>query len=410
MFAAARCLCLISTLLTGTLSTPVDHAMPDRVSLAKRATCTPASLGNTQLDDTPAIAAAIASCGNGGTIVIPKGTTYSLRSMLLFTGCTNCDFQLEGTLKASDDTTYWATTSGIIYLNKINGVTIRSLTGAGVLDGNGQQSYDQWAASPDFARPTAIYISGGSDITISGFTLKNVPNAFFGQKGGVTNVNYASLTLTAASKSTNLPKNTDGFDIGESTYTTIKNVYVSNQDDCVAFKSGCNYVTVDGITCTGTNHGLSVGSLGKTNADTVKNVYVTNATMINCGKAAGIKLYPGGSTHGSSTVSNVTWDGVTVSGCAYGAQIQSCYASTAADCSANPADATLTDIYFKNFKGTTNTQYEPAVANLDCPAGSATCDISFTNWAVVPPSGSAVSQCANIDGSPGITCSSGASG
>jgi len=86
--------------------------------------------------------------------------------------------------------------------------------------------------------------------------VKNVPNAFFGQKGGVTNVLYASLTLDAASKSTNLPKNTDGFDIGESTYTTIKSVTVSNQDDCVAFKSGCNYVTVDGITCSGTNHGL----------------------------------------------------------------------------------------------------------------------------------------------------------
>ena len=398
-------LCLVLGLLAGAFASPA----PDRVALAKRATCTPASLGNTQLDDTPAIAAAIASCGNGGTIVLPAGTTYSLRSMLEFTGCTNCDFQIEGTLKASDDTTYWATASGMIYLNGINGVKIRSLTGSGVLDGNGQTSYDQWAANPDFARPTAIYINGGSDITIEGFLVKNVPNAFFGQKGGVTNVVYASLTMTAASKSTNLPKNTDGFDIGESTYTTIKSVYVSNQDDCVAFKSGCNYVTVDGITCAGTNHGLSVGSLGKTNADWVKNVYVTDAIMENCGKAAGIKVYPGGSTHGTSTVSNVTWDGVTVSGCAYGAQIQSCYGSTAAECSADPSKASLTDIYFKNFKGTTNTQYEPAVANLDCPPAG-TCDIYFTGWDVVPPSGTAVNQCAYIDSSPGITCSSGASG
>ena len=79
--------------------------------------------------------------------------------------------------------------------------------------------------------------------------------------------------------------------------------------------------------------------------------------MVNCGKAAGIKVYPGGSTHGTSTVSNVTWDGVTVSGCDYGAQIQSCYGSTAAECTANPSAASLTGIYFKNFKGTTNTKY-----------------------------------------------------
>ena len=68
---------------------------------------------------------------------------------------------------------------------------------------------------------------------------------FIAQKGGVVDINYSDLTMTAVSKSANAPKNTDGFDIGESTYTTIKNIYVSNQDDCVAFKPGCNYVTVD---------------------------------------------------------------------------------------------------------------------------------------------------------------------
>ncbi|PMD49720.1 glycoside hydrolase family 28 protein [Hyaloscypha bicolor E] len=365
-------LAFVAILLVGAIAAPTDELTPGPVVLAKRATCTPATMGDDQLDDTPAIIAAIASCGSGGTIVIPAGTTYSLRTMLTFSGCVNCDFQLEGTLKASDDTTYWATV-------------------------------------PTFARPTAIYINGGSDITITGLTVKNVPNVFFGQKGGVTNVNYASLTMTAASKSTNLPKNTDGFDIGESTYTTIKSVYVSNQDDCVAFKSGCNYVTVDGITCAGTNHGLSVGSLGKTNADWVKNVYVTGATMINCSKAAGIKVYPGGSTHGTSTVSNVTWDGVTVSGCDYGAQIQSCYGSTAAECTADPSAASLTGIYFKNFQGTTNTKYEPAVSNLDCPPAG-TCDLYFASWAVVPPAGTAENLCANIDYSQGITCTAGASG
>jgi len=409
MFFFSLNLVLLSTLSTIVSAAPADHSIPDRVTLAKRATCTPASLGDDQEDDTPALAAAIASCGDGGTIVLPAGITYSLRSMLEFTGCTNCDFQLEGTLKASDDTTYWATAEGMIYLDGINGATIRSLTGSGVMDGNGQTSYDQWAADPDFARPTAIYIVGGSDITVSGFTMKNVPNAFIGQKGGVTNVNYASLTMTAASKSTNAPANTDGFDIGESTYTTIKSVYVSNQDDCVAFKSGCNYVTVEDITCAGTNHGLNVGSLGETNADWVENIYVSGATMINCGKAAGIKLYPGGSAHGTATVTNVTWNDITVSGCAYGAQIQSCYGNTAAYCAEYPSAATLTDVNFINIQGTTNTEYEPDVANIDCPADG-TCDISFSGWDVVPPSGSAVNLCANTPSSIGLTCTSGASG
>lgn len=300
--------------------------VPDRVILRQRATCTPVSQGNTSEDDTPAIQAAIKSCGAGGTIVLPSGTIYSLRSMLTFSGCTNCDVQIEGTLKASDNTTYWATQTTMIYLDGISGATIRSVTGSGVIDANGQDSYDLFAEDSSLMRPTVLYVVGGSDIKITGFTIKNPPNMFISQKGGVKNINYASLTMTAASKSTNAPKNTDGFDIGESTYTTIKSVYISNQDDCVAFKSGCNYVTVDGISCAGTTHGLSVGSLVETNADSVKNVYVSDATMTGCSKAAGIKLYPVGSNHGTATVSNVTWDGLTISECDYGAQIQSCYA------------------------------------------------------------------------------------
>jgi galacturan 1,4-alpha-galacturonidase len=107
MISIAPLLLFISTLSAGALAAPSNLDAPNRVALAKRATCTPASLGNTQLDDTPAIKAAITSCGNGGTIVIPAAKTYSLRTTLDFAGCANCDFQIEGTLKASTDTAYW---------------------------------------------------------------------------------------------------------------------------------------------------------------------------------------------------------------------------------------------------------------------------------------------------------------
>ena len=107
--------------------------------LVPRAICTPAS-GATSGDDAPAIAAAIKSCGAGGTIVLPAGVTYNLKTMLDFTGCVNCDFQIEGLLKASGDTTLWDGVKAMLYVGKIAGVKIRSLTGAGVIDGNGQNS------------------------------------------------------------------------------------------------------------------------------------------------------------------------------------------------------------------------------------------------------------------------------
>lgn len=249
-FSSSLCLLTAASSTATALATRTSHDHP-HPALEKRATCTPATLGDTEQDDAPAITAAIKSCGAGGTIVVPAGKTYSLRSILSFAGCVGCDFQLEGTLKVSSDFTYWATQPAIIYLKDIAGAKVRSLTGAGVLDGNGQNAYDEFAANSALARPTALYIVGGSNIYVGGFRVKNPPNVFFGQKGAAVNVQYASLTMTAASKSTNAPKNTDGFDIGESTYTKINDVYVENQDDCIAFKSGSNYVDVQRVTCAG---------------------------------------------------------------------------------------------------------------------------------------------------------------
>lgn len=387
--------------------TPINRHGGDH-TIAKRAVCTPASAGDSSVDDVPAITAAIASCGNGGTIVIPAGLTYMVNSVLSFAGCINCDFQIEGTLKVSDDLTYWEGRKAIFYMSAITTAKVRSLTGTGVVDGNGQAAYDYFAVNSSYARPTLWYITGSTGISITNLKFKNAPNVFHSAAGNSKNIAYTNITLTAASKSTYAPKNTDGWDIGPASYVTITNAVVSNQDDCIAFKPGANYVTVNGITCTG-SHGLSVGSLGSKvgTTDVVSNIYVKNAIMNTSTKAVGIKLYPGG--FGSATVSNVTWDTVTVTGCGYAAQIQNCYGQTAAYCASNPGTATLTDIYFKNFKGTTSTSYEPVVANLDCPPGG-TCDVYVSGWSVVPPSGSAEYLCANIDSTLGVTCTSGASG
>lgn len=50
-------------------------------------------------DDSPAIAAALSSCNNGGTVVLDK--TYTLGSVLKTTSLKNVAIQLSGTLKLS---------------------------------------------------------------------------------------------------------------------------------------------------------------------------------------------------------------------------------------------------------------------------------------------------------------------
>lgn len=374
----------------------------------KRAsTCTPKAGGSSSVDDVPAIQSAIASCASG-TILMPSGTTYYINSAFTFAGCSGCTLQIEGTLKVSGDTEYWNGRKSVFLMDGITGAKVYSAAGTGVIDGNGQSSYDRFATDSSYARPTLFYINNSKNVVLQSLRFKNAPNVFHSVTGGSSNVQYNKIVLSATSKSANLPKNTDGWDIGTSTYVTITDATVTNNDDCVAFKPGANYATVSGITCTG-SHGLSVGSLGKTNTDTVKNIWVSGAAMIDSTKAAGIKLYPDGPDHGSAVVSNVTFENVVVQNSDYAFQIQSCYGEDTSYCASYPSTAQLSGIVVRGFSGTTSSKYASAVANLNCPK-SGTCGVTFSGMTVKPPSGTAVYLCANTPSSLGVTCSSGASG
>ncbi|KAF7318960.1 Extracellular exo-polygalacturonase [Mycena chlorophos] len=413
-------------LLVGLSFGLVQAITPTEAYVAKRAACTPASANNIATDDVPSIAAAIKSCGNGGTIVIPAGQTYSIRSTLSFAGCVNCNFHVEGTLLLSNDTTFWNGKGSVYEVTSITGLHMQSVTGTGVIDGNGLPFWTLFSSNSSFARPTILTITSSRDVTISNLKFLNAPNVFHSVGGDSTNILYESLLLNATSTATVVAKNTDGFDVGPSSFVTIKNVNVINdvcsfrsfspahkftkkQDDCVALKNGADFTLVQNITCTG-SHGLSVGSLGSGAGQktSVTNAFLGPALMINSAKAVGIKLYAGGSTNGIATVSNVTWSDITVQNCDYAVQIQSCYdAADTSDCT--PNTDSLTGVIFQNIVGTTSTKYSPVVANINC-SPDAVCDVTLPGFNVKPPSGSAEVLCSNIDDSLGVTCSGAASG
>lgn len=380
------------------------RVVPDKV--VKRAVCTPSSGASASIDDVPSIRQAITTCGNGGTIVLPADKTYILKSQLDFTGCINCDFQIEGRIKASDDLTYWNGKRYMIQLDGIKGAKIRSLTGSGLIDGNGQAAWDKFATDTTLKRPTLLLISGSTDVSVFGLDFKNAQNVFVSGGKSSSRLAFSNLDLRAISKTANRPENTDGFDIGECNGVTMSSIYVENQDDCIAFKPGCNYLTVTNITCVG-SHGLSVGSLGKSpgSYDTVENVYVKGAIMKDSTKAAGIKLYPGGSAHGTALVRNVTWENVTVDNCEYAFQHSACYNEDESYCIANPSLAKVTDIHIKNFHGNTNSKKAPTVAEVYCAVEGPNCQMTVEDWKVKSPKSTSDFLCDKISSSAlGVTC------
>lgn len=149
---------------------------PSRVVDKRASTCTPVAGGSSSIDDVPAIESAIAACPSG-TIYIPPSTTYYVNSQMSFAGCSGCTLQLEGTLKVASDTTYWDGKEYVIQLYDIKGATIKSTTGDGLIDGNGQDAYDAYAADSSYGRVKCLLsISGtSSGITVSNIRMKNPP-------------------------------------------------------------------------------------------------------------------------------------------------------------------------------------------------------------------------------------------
>jgi galacturan 1,4-alpha-galacturonidase len=134
----------LSPLLLTALLTVRSIAAP-----AATSTCTvPPANGWEMVDDSPAINQAIADCGAGGTIIVPAGQLYSIRSQIDFTPCKACDFQLEGQFLVSrDQWQYWNGVGSIIKVAGVNGARIRSVTGKGGIDGNAVDYYyrERWS-------------------------------------------------------------------------------------------------------------------------------------------------------------------------------------------------------------------------------------------------------------------------
>ncbi|KAI0153386.1 putative extracellular exo-polygalacturonase [Pestalotiopsis sp. NC0098] len=400
-----RIMFLAASVTASALSFQDDPLPPTRV-VPRAATCTPLTGGSESVDDVPALQSAVASCPSG-TIMIPASTTYHVNSVLDLKGCAGCTIQLEGTLLMTSDTDVWNGQSAQILVDGVDGLT---MAGAGTVDGNGQASWDRFATDSSYDRPTMLYISGEStNIAVRDLKLVNAPNVFVSAAAGTSDIELSGLALSAVSTSDNLPKNTDGFDVS-GTRVVLRDISIVNDDDCIALKPGADSVEATNITCTG-GHGVSVGSLGsKAGAtDTVSNIYIDGVTMIGTTKAAGIKLYPGGSAHGTAVVRNVTFANFVVDGADYAFQVQSCYNEDADYCASSPSTAALADVVVRGFSGTTSSKYDPTVANIDCPAAGS-CGIVMSDMTVKAPSGKATYLCANTPSNLGVTCTSGASG
>jgi polygalacturonase len=267
----------------------------------------------------PAVASCTAITIQG--ISVPAGTTLDLtkvkaNTVITFSGTTTFGYK------------QWA---GPLISVAGTGVTVQ---GSGTLDGQGAKYWDGQGsnggqsaslylytclrADSRVAKPKFFYAHNMNGGSIRGITILNSPVQVF-SINGATGLTVDSVTVDD-SAGTAEGHNTDAFDIGSSTGVTITNSKIYNQDDCVAINSGTN-IYISGLTCSG-GHGLSIGSVGGRDDNTVKNVTFTNSAISNSQNGVRIKTVYGA----TGSVSDITYSSITLSNISnYGVVIEQDY-------------------------------------------------------------------------------------
>ncbi|GLA25573.1 hypothetical protein AnigIFM63604_000601 [Aspergillus niger] len=320
---SAKPLFCLATLAGAALAAPA----PSRVSdFTKRSTCT--------FTDAATASESKTSCSDIvlKDITVPAGETLNLKDLN------------DGTTVTFEGTTTWEYEEWDGPLLRISGkdITVTQSSDA-VLDGNGAKWWDGEGTNGGKTKPKFFYAHDLDDSKISGLYIKNTPVQAISVESD--NLVIEDVTIDNSDGDSEGGHNTDGFDISESTYITITGATVKNQDDCVAINSGEN-IYFSGGTCSG-GHGLSIGSVGGRDDNTVKNVTFIDSTVSDSENGVRIKTV----YDATGTVEDITYSNIQLSGISdYGIVIEQDYEN--GDPTGTPSNGvTISDVTLEDITG-----------------------------------------------------------
>lgn len=203
---------------------------------------------------TAAIQQVIDRCSRegGGVVVIPSGTF--LTGSLFFKPGTHLHLQDGAVLRGSDRIAHFK-----IVETRIEGETCRyfaalinadhvdgfSITGKGVIDGNGYNYWNefwirrQWnpqCTNKDAQRPRLVYISNSSNVTVQDVHFVNSP-FWTNHLYNCDHVRYLDCYIYASTKNVKAPSS-DAIDIDKGHDFLIHGCYMNVNDDAVVLKGG----------------------------------------------------------------------------------------------------------------------------------------------------------------------------
>ncbi|KAK5713427.1 Polygalacturonase 1 [Elasticomyces elasticus] len=304
---------------TGVVAVPAPQvtAAPLAADLAKRATsCTfSGSAGAAAASKSKASCATIVL----SSVAVPSGTTLDLTGLkagthVVFEGTTTFGYkEWAGPLVSVAGTDIVVTGA-----SSSESAPLPSHAAGALLDGGGSRWWDGEGTNGGKTKPKFFYahkLLGKS--SVSNINIKNSPVQVFSINGAsgltLTNVHIDNTAGDSGGGHNTVggPKQCnavqDCFDVGSSDNVSIVGATCLNQDDCLAINSGTN-IHFSGGTCSG-GHGISIGSVGGRDDNTVNGVVIENSKISNSQNGVRVKTVSGA----TGVVKNVTYKGITLS-------------------------------------------------------------------------------------------------
>ncbi|CAB4291040.1 unnamed protein product [Prunus armeniaca] len=326
-------------------------------------------------------------------ITIPKGT-YIIGPIKFSGPCLNVSsltLRVKarlGYLKATTDLRKYGFGGGWLEFAWMEGLT---LTGGGTFDGRGARAWPHNKCPTDSnckLLPTSLKFVAMNKTVIRGLTSVN--SKFF-HIALVECHNFKGSRLKISAPETS--PNTDGIHIERSSSVYFSLSHIATGDDCISVGQGNSQITITSITC-GPGHGISVGSLGKyPDERDVSGLVVKDCTMT--GTTNGIRIKTWANSPGNSAATNMTFENIVMNNVTNPIIIDQLYCPFTSCTSKAPSRVKLSDIYFKNIRGTSSS--EVAVA-LECSEGIPCQNIYLEDVHLDLSSGEkqATSSCSNV--------------
>jgi polygalacturonase len=310
--------------------------------------------GDGKHDDTQALAKAwSAACSSSRPVVllVPKGKSYLTKSTTLSGPCkSTVVFTVKGTLVAPPSRSDW-TENNIRHWIMFQGISGLTVTGGGTINGNGQiwwkNSCKTNEALPCTQAPTALTFHLCDNLKVDNLKIVDSQQIHMSIED-CTDVQLTRMSITAPSTS----PNTDGIHITRSKDVKVRECIIKTGDDCMSIEDGTQNLHVTKVVC-GPGHGISIGSLGDDNSRAeVSGITIDSVQLYGTTNGARIKTWQGG----SGFAKNIIFQNIIMDNVQNPIIIDQNYCDSAKPCKNQESAVEISNIVFKNIRGTTTSK------------------------------------------------------